>query len=446
MTVKYQVKTFKFKIAYDKFLYEVLRDVMYANYRIKNLATTMAYDWQQFSFAYNTRFGEYPKEKDVIGGVLTTDIDRVVREMDEYKFMAAHIRSVSVRDAVNFFKQTNVKKELLSGNRVLQTYRRTGSFPMRATLLNDIRKEATGKYAVDMTLLSIQGRKEHGLKIGQIEAKLIGSRRANASHNVMIERVINGDEGYTMSDSKISYDERKRNFYLMLAIKFPKQQVVADESKVMGIDLGIAVPAVIATNFDGWYREFVGSAQEIRDFERQVESRKRRLSKSRKWAGSGNSGRGYKKRTEAVNKIADKISRFKDTKNHQWSKYIVDEAARLGCGVIQMEDLTGITDGGDQFLKRWTYFDLQTKITYKAEALGIKVVKISPKYTSARCNKCGCVHVDVDKSLWRPTQDTFKCVTCGHEDNADVNAAKNIAMPDIEAIIKEYLYHAGKTK
>ncbi|MBR4742134.1 MAG: transposase, partial [Desulfovibrio sp.] len=37
------------------------------------------------------------------------------------------------------------------------------------------------------------------------------------------------------------------------------------------------------------------------------------------------------------------------------------------------------------------------------------------------CNHCGCI----DKGN-RTSQAQFKCVSCGHIDNADFNAAKNI--------------------
>ena len=40
-------------------------------------------------------------------------------------------------------------------------------------------------------------------------------------------------------------------------------------------------------------------------------------------------------------------------------------------GTIQMEELTGITSEANRFLKNWSYFDLQTKIEYKAQEAGI---------------------------------------------------------------------------
>ena len=60
-------------------------------------------------------------------------------------------------------------------------------------------------------------------------------------------------------------------------------------------------------------------------------------------------------------------------------------------------------------------------LEYKLERKGGRLVRVSPKYTSQTCVKCGCVDAHN-----RPTQSKFKCVKCGYEANADVNAAQNI--------------------
>ena len=110
---------------------------------------------------------------------------------------------------------------------------------------------------------------------------------------------------------------------------------------------------------------------------------------------------------------------------------IVDMAIKHGCGIIQMEDLSGF-DITNKFLKLWTYYDLQQKVKYKAEEKGIVVKLILPQYTSQRCNKCGFISSDS-----RTTQSNFECVSCGHKTNADFNAAQNISIPDIDYIIEE---------
>jgi putative transposase len=45
---------------------------------------------------------------------------------------------------------------------------------------------------------------------------------------------------------------------------------------------------------------------------------------------------------------------------------------------------------------------------------------VPPQHTSQECPKCGYTAAENRKA------EKFKCVVCGHYDDADVNAAKNI--------------------
>ena len=60
-------------------------------------------------------------------------------------------------------------------------------------------------------------------------------------------------------------------------------------------------------------------------------------------------------------------------------------------------------------------------LEYKLERNGGFLVRVDPRNTSRACSDCG--HVSAEN---RPDQATFRCVSCGHADNADVNAAKNL--------------------
>lgn len=69
-------------------------------------------------------------------------------------------------------------------------------------------------------------------------------------------------------------------------------------------------------------------------------------------------------------------------------------------------------------------------------------VSITPaSYTSQTCNVCGYI----DK-LNRPNQHTFKCKNCGHTDNADFNAAKNIRDRIVNPILRTLLHDKQKGK
>ena len=59
---------------------------------------------------------------------------------------------------------------------------------------------------------------------------------------------------------------------------------------------------------------------------------------------------------------------------------------------------------------------LEQCLSYKSN-----VIKVPAPYTSQRCHECG--HTEKDN---RKTQADFTCLSCGHRDNADVNAALNI--------------------
>ncbi|WDV09390.1 RNA-guided endonuclease InsQ/TnpB family protein [Lysinibacillus irui] len=420
------VKTMKYEIKYDKELYNLLGDIQHAIWLIKNRATTAAYDWQQFSFSYNERFGEYPKEKEIIGKTLSPDVYGFLKAMGS--FVSSSIVDSAVNEAITKFKNDKVK--ILKGEQSIQIYRRNGSFPIRVSQIKGITKLDNKTYNAKLSLLSKEGAKERNCK-GQSVVTLI---TGNGAYEIL-DRIINGE--YKMSDSRIY--KRKNKFYLLLTYKFEKEaEKVLDENRIMGVDIGVAVPAVLAINEDKFYRQYVGDAKEVSDFVAQINDRKKRLQRSRKWAGEGSRGSGRKKLMKPVDAISNKIHNYRETKNHTWSRFIVNEALKNECGTIQIEDLSGITTD-NAFLKDWTFYSLQQKIIDKAKEHGIKVVKVKPNYTSKRCNKCGFIHKDVKKEIWRPTQADFKCLNCGHETNADLNAARNIAIKDIEKIIEDQL-------
>lgn len=60
-------------------------------------------------------------------------------------------------------------------------------------------------------------------------------------------------------------------------------------------------------------------------------------------------------------------------------------------------------------------------LRYKARLSGGQVIEVDPQNTSCRCSSCGYVAQEN-----RESQAVFLCKKCGHEDNADHNAAVNI--------------------
>lgn len=67
------------------------------------------------------------------------------------------------------------------------------------------------------------------------------------------------------------------------------------------------------------------------------------------------------------------------------------------------------------------WFEFRRQLEYKQAWQGGQLIAVPPQYTSQRCACCG--HT---AKANRTTQSRFECMVCGHAENADVNAARNI--------------------
>jgi putative transposase len=65
--------------------------------------------------------------------------------------------------------------------------------------------------------------------------------------------------------------------------------------------------------------------------------------------------------------------------------------------------------------------EIRRQLEYKCRWYGSTLLAVNPAHTSQRCSQCG--HMDAGN---RTSQATFRCLSCGHGANADINAARNI--------------------
>ena len=71
-------------------------------------------------------------------------------------------------------------------------------------------------------------------------------------------------------------------------------------------------------------------------------------------------------------------------------------------------------------LQRWSYPKVLNKLHLLCEREGINFVKVNPSFTSQTCSQCGFIHKENRKN------ESFKCLNCGYETDADYNASVNI--------------------
>lgn len=219
----------------------------------------------------------------------------------------------------------------------------------------------------------------------------------------------------------------------------PEQKKELKEDTVVGVDLGIAVPAMCALNNDMYKRYAIGNVNDFVRVRTKLQAQRKRLSKSLKYASGGH---GRKKKLKALERLSKSEANFVETYCHMVSKRVVDFALSNNAKYINIENLKGY-DTSDFVLRNWSYYKLQQYIKYKAERFGIVVRKVNPCYTSQVCSVCGNWEPDQRKS-----QAVFECANSDCDShkkydygfNADFNAARNIAMSTLfkeEGEIKE---------
>ncbi len=81
--------------------------------------------------------------------------------------------------------------------------------------------------------------------------------------------------------------------------------------------------------------------------------------------------------------------------------------------------------------------ELRRMLEYKAGA----VVAVNPAYTRQTCAACGVID-----AASRKTQAEFSCVACGHADNADLNAAREIRRRGLALLHGEAAAASGPMK
>ena len=377
----------------DKEHYRILEDMLRTCRLMANKSQTLFYVyWQDMmdNKPEEQKINEYFKKK--YHSSLQNAVYRELRR----RFQGT--LSYFPRDVADFcYKdfRADLKNGLLKGEKSLRNYR-NGIIPINK---QNIKIEKTDD---DYILKWIKG----------IKFALVFGKDSSGNQPV-VDRILVGE--YRMSGSKIIKDWRKKKWYLLLCVDIPQNDNSLLEDVAVGVDLGIAVPAVCALN-EGKAKAFIGDNNLLKRFKMQKQYRTRQRNYI-----PANGKHGRQKVDKAIYKAGDKERRFVHSFNHKITREIIKFALRHRASIIYTEDLSGY-DSNDTILRNWSYYELQAMLEYKAKLEGIKLKKIPAKNTSRACSKCG--YIDKEN---RKKQAAFRCIKCGFEANADYNAALNIA-------------------
>ncbi len=191
----------------------------------------------------------------------------------------------------------------------------------------------------------------------------------------------------------------------------------------IGIDAGIICFAAFS---DGTTIEGVNIFRRHQD---RLAKEQRKL--SRKQKGSQN----WKKQKKKISGLHHTITNARKDFLHKLSTKISKSQARVYVESLQIRNMSAsargtLEDPGrnvkaksglNKSILDQGWYEFHRLLQYKLDWQGGSLVEVDYRNTSQRCSCCG--HTEKRN---RKSQGIFKCLNCGHEENADVNAAINI--------------------
>jgi len=203
--------------------------------------------------------------------------------------------------------------------------------------------------------------------------------------------------------SNIMYDRKSREFFIGVMVK--KEAPPKKDGKILGIDRGINKAAVCSNNV------FFES--------KRINDVRGRYAKNREELQA----KGTRSAKRRLKEMSGREKRFVTCEIHRMTKDI----ANMNYSVFALEDLSHInrqrrvTKDLKVKLHQWSYYQFEEFLSYKAEGRRKQIVFVDPTCTSQQCSRCG--HIDRGSRVggW------FRCLKCGHQLDADLNASRNIA-------------------
>jgi putative transposase len=193
-----------------------------------------------------------------------------------------------------------------------------------------------------------------------------------------------------------------------------------------GIDVGIVR---FATLWDGHTEQVIAPLNSFKKHEHRLAKAQRQMSRKVKFSSN------WKRAKLRVQKIQNQIANVRNDFLHKASHSISKNHALLCIEDLQVSNMSRSASGTPEDPGRnvkaksglnkaildqgWGEFGRQ--LDYKSAWQGGWLVAVPPANTSRECPVCG--HTCAEN---RKTQSVFLCVACGHTENADLVASKNI--------------------
>ncbi|GAV19872.1 putative transposase [Mariprofundus micogutta] len=223
---------------------------------------------------------------------------------------------------------------------------------------------------------------------------------------------------------------RGKHWFVSILTAIEVDEPVHESSTATGIDRGVVN---LATLSDG--SVFEGS-KPLKRLSKKLAREQRRLARKTKFSNN------WKKQRERITRLYIKIADARNDAIHKATTIISKNHAVTVLEDLRTKNMTASAKGSvdepgtsvrqkaglNRSILDMGWFEFGQQLGYKQQWRGGQVILINPRNTSRKCSTCEFT----DKGN-RITQEQFSCTACGHAENADLNAAKNILAAGLAA-------------
>ncbi|MCG3197126.1 MAG: hypothetical protein GHCLOJNM_01610 [bacterium] len=343
------------------------------------------------------------------------------------------------------FQGDHLKDLLLTGKRQLPTHRTDGTHPIMMRAAETVLHEQDGRFYLASQVFSMEWSKESGIpnwiafpiKVKPRDKTMLGQ----------LLRVSSGE--WKLKNSRLRKNPRSQGprWLGQIVVSYePEPYKSIDPEIVMGIDLGVTVPAALhIRDYRGGEEQgkpskwamCIGRGRDMLITRATIRGEIVRLLRALRSKDSPLDKKSREAAKEKLRELRKREKRVMKTASQRIAARIAEVAKRNGAGKWRMEKLgADIKEDKPWLARNWAPGSVVDAVRWWAAKIDATLEFVDPRYTSQRCNKCG--HIDrANRPKGEKRQSHFECVKCGHKDNADKNAARNLSILDIEEVIRQ---------
>jgi putative transposase len=221
----------------------------------------------------------------------------------------------------------------------------------------------------------------------------------------------------------VTVSKKGNGWYISIQVETEVSTPLRQATSALAIDLGVSH---FAATSEG---ELISPINSFKLQEHRLAVAQRRLAKKKKYSSN------WKLQQAKIRNIHKKIADTRKDYLHKTSTRLsknhamiviedlkVGNMSRSASGTIEKPGKNvNAKSGLNKSILDQGWYEFRRQLGYKLEWKGGILVTVNPQFTSQKCSACH--HVAKEN---RQSQSEFKCIECGFECHADINASHNI--------------------